>query len=137
MNNSKIRVLALFGLIATVGSTSAMAQPRIPFTVPFGFTVGAKAFAAGEYNVQEVASNIVLIQSLDGHGAMITMCRPGDGKKTDKPVLLFHQYGNRYFLSEFRYSGRGSALPISAGEKELLAGRESPKTQDVVASVRK
>jgi len=137
MNISTIRVLALSGLIATIGSTSAMAQTRIPFTVPFGFTLGAKTFAAGDYQVVKLSQDVILIQSSNGGGSTLALCRPGEPGKTDKPTLVFHHYGNRYFLSVYQYSKSGMAVPMSAGEKELIAGRASPRGNDVVALVGK
>jgi len=133
MNNSMIRVLALSGLIATIGPASVMAQVRIPFNVPFGFTLGAKTFAAGDYQVVKLSQDVMLVQSSDGHASMIALCRPGEPGKTGKPTLIFHHYGNRYFLSDFQYYHSGLAVPMSAGEKELIAGRASPKARDVVA----
>jgi hypothetical protein len=134
MNISMIRVLALFGLIATIGPLSAMAQDRVPFSVPFGFTVGAKSFPPGDYRITETVPDIIVLRTRDGHGLMVTLGHPGQPAKTDQPTLVFHRYGNRYFLSEVRLSNRGSVLPMSAGEKELIAARAEPKAREVVAS---
>lgn len=134
MNISKIRVLALFGLIATIAPSSVIAQDRVLFSVPFNFTVGPKSFPSGHYQVAEISPGVIFLQSRNGDDATVALCHSGEPGKAGKPTLLFHQYGNRYFLSEVRSSERGSALSMSAGEKELIAARTEARALNVVAS---
>ena len=138
MNQSTIRVLALCSLIATFGAVGAQAQAPVHFTIPFDFTVGRKAFAAGNYNVGELAPRVLLIRSENGHAAL-TVLANGDqpGKIPGKATLSFHRYGDQYFLFKVSNSNQGWGLPQSVREKELIAASASPANLDVIASSRK
>ncbi|MGA2601564.1 MAG: hypothetical protein ABSH09_31750 [Bryobacteraceae bacterium] len=134
-----VRVLALFGLIATLGPLTVKAQSRIEFTVPFDFTAGKQTFAAGDYIVsKEVPSHLILIQSAQGQGNAILVGGPDElNKLYGAAMLTFHRFGERYFLAKFSDYGSASALPLTTGEKELIAGRASPKSLNVIASSRR
>jgi len=134
-----IRVLALFSLIATLGPLTVKAQTRIKFTVPFDFAAGKLTFAAGDYVVsKEVPSHLILIQSLRGpEKAFFVGVPSGLNKVYGTAVLTFHRYGERYFLAKFADNESASALPLTTVEKELIAGRASPKSLNVIASSRR
>lgn len=134
-----IRVLALFSLIATLGPLTVKAQTRIKFTVPFNFTAGNKTFAAGAYIVsKETPSHLIVIQSVQGQGNAILVGGPNElNKLYGTAVLTFHRYGQRYFLAKFSDYGSASALPLTTGEKELIAGRAAPESLNVIASSRR
>jgi hypothetical protein len=136
MNTSKIRILALFSLVAAIGPSAVRAGDSYHFTVPFDFTAHGKSFAAGEYRVAELSANIFLIQKEDGHASALLI---GSG---DQPVknarhqatLTFTRYGDRCFLSKVSDSDRGWSLPKSAAEKELIATRVPPRSLSLVTS---
>jgi hypothetical protein len=53
-------------------------------------------------------------------------------------VMIFHHFGDRYFLSNVANPDRGWALPQSGEEKRMIAlaakNTQSPKKLDIVAS---
>ena len=57
----------------------------------------------------------------------------------DKTKLIFHRYGNRYFLAQIWSAGssRGRELPKSAKEREqaLTAHSQKPEQVTIVASL--
>ena len=97
-----IVTLALVTAVISVNAQSANSN-RVVANVPFEFSVGYKSMPAGEYSVQTItsASNGLLIRSADGK---ISALRLSDATETrkDKPAarLVFHRYGERYFLAE-------------------------------------
>lgn len=84
------------------GPAMAQFQHIVTANVPFAFTAGNKHFPAGECIVKYSASAFaVLVQSREGHVASLQMTIPmesGDGP-TD-PQLVFHRYGDEFFLAE-------------------------------------
>ena len=106
--------------------------------VPFDFVVNGKTIPAGQ----------CLIQSLDGMQTVLSISNgnqhdwilsigdpsPNPGKKT---ALVFHRYGDRYFLAEIKRTGKsGYQLPPTRLEEELQAQNIPEETLTLVASVR-
>lgn len=88
----------LLALGASTVSVSAHAQQHTLKTkIPFEFTVGDTRMPAGEYRIKEDRSFLVFetaghtaaVQSYDSHADSLS------GSK-----LVFHQYGDQYFLHE-------------------------------------
>ena len=106
-----ITMLALIVTLALVTAVvSANAQSannnKVVANVPFEFSVGYKSMPAGEYSVQTIASdgNGLLIQSTDGKISALRLSDTTDTTPASKDRaharLVFHRYGERYFLAE-------------------------------------
>ena len=127
--------LALLAAVQTV-----RAQEPVLANIPFTFTVGDTALPAGEYRVDKVrdGSSVLLIRCTEGKPAIMVMTLPASSNgPQDKAELIFHRYGNRYFLTQV-WSGGGSGgreLPKSAQEKEqaLAAHNATPEQVTIVA----
>jgi hypothetical protein len=133
-NTSNIRVMALFSLVAALIPAAAVAQSPTRFTVPFGFTVGQKSFAAGDYTVGEIYHSVLSIQNRDQSGGVVITTLPDEpGKVQGVATLTFHRYGDRYFLCGLSDPTHGWAVPKSKAEKELIAARASPKQLEILA----
>ena len=93
--------------------------------IPFAFQVGDKTMPAGDYWVERMPSGdgcLQLIRRTDSSATAAAPTIPVDAKNgQSEPVLVFHKYGNNYFLAEI-WTGdpRGHKLFKSAREKELL-----------------
>lgn len=126
----KTRIMAVAAALvaSTILATSTHAQVRAKADIPFEFTVGNKVLSPGEYDVQralESNKQAQLIRRTDGSSGVIVLTTPVDasGKKTE-PCLVFHRYGNEYFLSQIWLSqGLGLQLSESRREKELAGGK--------------
>jgi len=124
---TKIGLLVVMFMIAA--GTSAKAQSleyKLTANIPFDFTVADKKFQAGEYSLvrgqQTAGDTIVHISSANGRANInrvtIPVLRPAS---QDKATLVFHRYGDEYFLSQIWPAGgnTGRALPKSRGEKDV------------------
>jgi hypothetical protein len=129
--------------VATLAAASAFAQGNTPLrvTVPFDFAAGKNALTAGEYYVRiSYSPNAVWLQKADGGGGVVVLShgvRP-EGIAAETGSLMFHVYGNRYFLSQVFTSGmnQGAELPKSHDEVVQIAARHASKTITVIASLR-
>jgi len=97
-----VLVVALALSLAVVSANGQSTANRVVANVPFEFSVGYKALPAGAYSVQSIVNcDGILIQSADGK---ISALRLSDATRQikDKPKarLVFHRYGERYFLAE-------------------------------------
>jgi hypothetical protein len=125
--STKIVMLALI-TIAALG-VSAKAQSlgnQLKANIPFDFTVAGKKFAAGHYSIvraNEINGDLVLkISSLDVHSTVFPITSPVETLTArDKSVLIFHRYGDEYFLAQVWASGAttGRAFTMSRRERQL------------------
>jgi hypothetical protein len=127
----KSRVTSLLSIgIALVAVAAVQAQDKtVTANVPFSFYMGSNAMPQGSYRVDEFA-----------HGALVSMHSKDTvkslttyqivGKKQAEPArLVFHCYGQSYFLAEI-WSGDtsvGQALAVSQREKELAQNGPAPR----------
>ena len=133
------RITALLALALLAASQVVRAQEPLLVNIPFAFTAEKIMLPAGEYRVQKLSADsvVLLIQRTDQSVAacVISQAAQADTKESQSK-LVFHRYGDRYFLAEVWRAGelRGRQLPRSAMEKEqTLAREEAPDQVTIVA----
>jgi hypothetical protein len=126
---SSLMVLSL--LITAAG---AHAQTAARANVPFAFKVGTTQLPAGTYAIPENhGSNVVTIRNVQT-GSSVAMMGRQEYPSNKTNVLIFHHYGNQYFLSEIR-GDRGHqpmVFPATRQEKELKLAIASTNTANTV-----
>ena len=132
-----LRTLAVFviGLAAAgnVPAQSLSAQANIPFS----FVVSGKTLPAGEYNVRRGTSPDTMVIRGVQHGegafaAFVPTTVPSARRGIAR--LVFHRYGNQYFLAQVWTSGgQGEQIPPTRLERELIARGNNPNQPVVVA----
>jgi hypothetical protein len=95
----------------------------ITVNVPFSFYMGSSLMPQGAYRVSEFANGtVVRIAAAQGSAAKTVTTLDLVGKKEAEPArLVFHCYGNDYFLAEI-WTGdtsAGQGIARSTREKEL------------------
>jgi hypothetical protein len=135
MKNEMLKGIAMVSLIVALSvataaaNTDAQAGKRVVADVPFEFSVGYKTMAAGEYRIQIVnsANDALLIQSADGKSSALRLSEATDRNKDKTHArLVFHRYGERYFLAEvWTGTDTGRQLLKSQDEKAIQRERES------------
>lgn len=132
----------LFGalvIMVVAVAINAGAQIKAQADVPFSFIVGEKALPAGTYDVKDIATNAILV-ICDAHGSDSAMVQFHSAEKlhAQSPKLVFHKYGDRYFLYQVWYGEqRGMELRRSKYEKELqVASDQGSAPQEVVVALR-
>ena len=131
----------LFGalvIMALALAINANAQIKAQADIPFSFVVGEKALPAATYQVKDVAMNVIMIQGLDNKEAAMIQFNAAERRDAHTPKLVFHKYGDRYFLYQVWYGEqRGMELRRSKYEKELqLADNQGSAPQEVVVALR-
>src|SRR5262245_31892048 len=128
MKNATLRGFAKLGLLAVMmivaAGASAKAQSlnyRLTANIPFDFTVVDKKMPAGKYWIsraqQSQGDTLVQIRSTEGKAYAVRLTIPVNTLyETRNATLVFHRYGDEYFLSEVWPKG-GST------------GRQMPKTR--------
>ena len=125
-----VAVALLGAAIATVPCYAQWMSSRAD--IPFAFQVGNKTMPAGRYLIERVCDstpNLQMIRRTDSSAVVtaLTIGVDANGRKSE-PELVFHKYGNSYFLAEIWTGGaQGRQLLKSERERELAkesAGRE-------------
>jgi hypothetical protein len=122
-----ITMLMLVGavvLMAALVSAHAQTPVAVVADIPFEFGVGGKTLGAGEYSVREftTSGNALLIRSRDSKNAAVRLTNPIEKRDSaQQSKLIFHRYGQRYFLSEVWTVGErtGRQLHKSAEERAM------------------
>lgn len=133
----------LIGLVLTLSPLFAAAQltknETVVTQVPFNFIVGGKAIPAGKCVVRTIddAGNLLLVRNADATINFVSMVSAVDtpGKVSQDFALVFHRYGERYFLWGLRIEGSHVVyrLPENKLEKELRA-QNTPVTEETLIS---
>jgi hypothetical protein len=126
MKKQAFTTIALLSLFSILAATSAYAQSadRISMKIPFSFVVGEKTLPAGEYIVRNtISSRVTLIRNADGrrvHTTILTMPVPPETTPFTAK-LVFHRYGDQYFLHQVwtPASERGGQLSQSQAERAM------------------
>jgi hypothetical protein len=134
-----LTAIALFIAATFITAGKAIAQDyAVRATIPFNFTVNGSQLPAGNYTLgHDVTSPLVLkISDRTQHVGAMVLAMPSDAKRNANQ-LIFHKYGNQYFLSEIRSqeSGINVQLATSKQEKQAREGTELarlPVKNDVI-----
>jgi hypothetical protein len=141
-------LVLVVGLAFVSAVVSANGQSTaVRSNVPFEFIVGDRSLPAAQYTVKSIGSGgeVLAIDSRDANrSAMRMSSNLTSNTKSETPRLIFHRYGNQYFLAEVWTSESGKQLAKSKQERalqrELAAinpkGQNSYETIAIVASLR-
>ena len=105
----------------------------ISVDVPFEFSAGHSVFPAGKYTIRRAGVNtigVIRITSEDGKtdGVLLTNSAESIESK-DETALIFHRYGDQYFLFQVWAVGDtiGSEIPKSSMERQAARAIEVNK----------
>jgi hypothetical protein len=112
----------ILSLGITAGSSLLVAQDvRERGNISFEFQVSVRHLPAGTYDVSRAPDGVLTLQNTDSRTSTVTpMPISNGGNKNAESKLVFHNYGDHYFLTEvwFGDDRAGHALPQSKMEKE-------------------
>ena len=134
------QLLGMFGAALLVGfGLHAQGQQRLIADVPFDFTAGSSLFQAGQYNIEwGPIPAVVALRSADGRAAAMILANAVEARKLPGTAkLVFHRYGNDYFLAEVWKLGDsvGRRIPPGAREREMAQTLTPPTERTVLARV--
>jgi hypothetical protein len=116
MKTSKLVVSIVFATLVLL--TAASAQTKTQATIPFDFIVMDQTLPAGVYGLTMVGVGVLHINRLDGPGGALVVSYAAHSRQDAPNRILFHRYGNRYFLSQAWIGDTCHALALSDRERE-------------------
>jgi hypothetical protein len=154
MKKQVVKMLTMVGLVNVLGMVvmvgAAHGQSlgdKIRINIPFDFTVGNNKLPAGEYSIGRAqpssGDTILLISNLNKVANVLPITNAAqrvEPKHAD--TLVFHRYGDQYFLFQVWPAGAtvGRVIPKSRSEREVArnvgyevgAAVQKPKRVEVV-----
>jgi hypothetical protein len=135
-----LTAIALFIAATFITAGKAIAQDyAVQATIPFHFTVNGSQLPAGNYTLGSDITNprILNISDRTQHVHVMVLAMPSADEKRKANQLVFHKYGDQYFLSEIRSQESAINLQLATSKQEKRARTETqvaglPVNNDVV-----
>jgi hypothetical protein len=129
----------LFAAVLAVATLSpamhAQAPARAKAEIPFAFQVGSAHFEAGTYTFRDLAQHIISISSRSRSGLAVTRqetsVHPSPSSK-----IVFHKYGDRYFLAEVWASGDMDHVTVAKSKAEENVRKMQTNTASIAPESR-
>lgn len=121
---TKFSLLGAIVLVTTVASAQgqSLANP-IRANIPFNFSIGDKELPSGKYSVGRARQNsddtVLSLADVDGRSKAISTSSPTlTSRVKDNPTLVFHRYGDQYFLFQVWPAGETTGRQFSKSRRE-------------------
>lgn len=123
----RIVTIALSLAATLITSGSALAQAHaVKATVPFNFSLNGTWMPAGTYTIRTESNQGMVLRfaSREQKSTALAMGQIDISDPGQNGKLLFHKYGERYFLSEVRYPHSSTKVyfPPTRAEKKVREG---------------
>jgi hypothetical protein len=133
--------LMLFaGVLALLVTTAASAQTiQLKAEIPFGFIVSGVTMPAGEYLVRsQGVGGVLLISDLNSHRNSLMLTNACSSLKVaTKTKLVFHRYGDRYFLNQIWIAGNDSGRELPTSRRETEVARDFSMQEVVLVAAQR
>lgn len=131
-----VAVLLVIGFIPSVhaqqSNVEVKARPTTSITgavqvsIPFQFSVDGVTLDAGIYSVAMANERGVTIRSASGKQALVVLTNAVEnGTEVTAPKLVFHKYGDQYFLTQTWLGRSETGRQLFVSSEELKWARES------------
>jgi hypothetical protein len=125
--------------VLLLASTTQAQQNAVKADVPFDFTVGDRAYPAGEYTLRAALQDAGIMR-LDNTQEPLAGFIPSNSCSSAEPSketkLVFHRIGNRYFLYQIWTAGNLTGRQFPKGRAEVEYARNQDKPESVVVAAR-
>lgn len=110
---------------SAAGTTFAL---RIRAEIPFDFQVGGKRLPKGEYLIEQATeTGVVTIRHAKKGKAVVFNVIPGKTPDKPKSKLIFHRYGEQYFLARIWDGSSDIVLKLNKSSAEKKAAKLAKK----------
>jgi len=139
-----LTLIAVFAVSAI--AANAQTSGRVYAQIPFDFIVGDKTLSAGRYLVSSRMQDraALLVQNMKAKEFAIRLTNQvQDRRNRSNTRLVFHRYGQTYFLAEVWQGGESSGWSLRSSKAEQKLQREQStiaqngyETVELIASLR-
>ena len=129
----KKQLFVLLGMVLLVGVSAYAQTLNLKADVPFNFIISGATLPAGEYTIQGLgAGSAIAVRGPNPKANIVVLsqrCASIDATKQSK--LVFHRYGDRYFLTQLWVAGSDSGRQLAKSPREMEVARDYT-VQDVM-----
>jgi hypothetical protein len=131
MKNAVSKTLMTLGLVLLVLAPAYAQKTSATVNIPFSFTVDDVEMPAGEYVISSLNERVITLQHVGGREAKTAMTENGSSTNSDgSSKVVFHKYGNAYFLAAAWLPNSDHAREFFASAKEIQVAHSG--RQDIV-----
>ena len=135
----KKQILTFAGVLSLLfAAGSAYAQVvHVKGNIPFEFKVVDKTLPAGQYSLISSELNSHTVRVVNENGATVALIAANDvalPRAAEDTVLVFHRYGDRYFLAGLRTNGEDTTWEFPRGKAEREEAQRIEYQDTLVAS---
>ena len=113
---------------------SSNVSGTLRITIPVQFTVGTQRLSAGDYVITSVFDSSIRLQNVNDAKAIVVLTAlAGGGITVQGPKLVFHRYGDRYFLTEVWLGKGDTGRQLFASAEEIELARTQSQQRVIVA----
>jgi hypothetical protein len=127
--------MLMLSLLVSLAVTSVSAQSSAHFMrirIPFEFAIGNQTLAPGDYIIKRSVSDkpeMLLIRSVEGDsGGYVVTTNVQSKTRQSESKLVFHQYKDKYFLSQVWTAGDSAGRQLPQSGRERAVASELAKT---------
>jgi len=135
MKRQIAKLIGVLGLLLVAACANAQTL-KVKANVPFDFVVDKATLPAGAYYIQDVmpeSSTALAIRNFDvGIGRMLLSNPAQTLVASDDTRLVFHRYGDTYFLSQIWLQGSSEGRHIKMSKREAEVARNGQRDKDVI-----
>jgi len=137
--NKKLLVIALaLPLLMTAAASAQTVHMKV--TVPFNFIAVGTTLPAGEYDIQSLGAEekVLVIRNRNSAESVLVFSNSAEALNASTSTkLVFHRYGNRYFLSELWVEGDKLGHQTTPSSRETEVAMDSPGSEVVLLMARR
>ena len=136
MKNILFKLMTSTVLLFTVGSGLEAQSTRMQAAVPFAWQVDGQHLNAGDYVIARdtVAHVIRISDKATGKGLFLTPIPVSENNAATR--LVFHRYGDQYFLAEVVAPGVAGKLRVSPAEREAMQSLDRREMATIFIDIR-
>lgn len=140
MKYAKWILVLMLTMLPVLASAQLASNQKIVAQVPFEFVIGHQVIPAGECVVKwaTMDAKTLSIRNVDVKLQMFSWALPDQTNDVaGNYAMVFHKYGNQYFLRELEVRGSRTIyrLPESPAEAELTAKNVTATEQILIATL--
>lgn len=141
-----VMLIVAVAFTAAVVSANAQSSDKLSAVIPFDFAVGNQTMASGEYSVRSITRDgegLVIRSDDTGKSAIRLSNSIAPKRNKTQARLVFHRYGQRYFLAEVWAGGDSTGRKLRESREERAIrheferlARNTYETVELVATLR-
>lgn len=123
--------------LTTPAAKAQQSNLDLRFYVPFEFSINDKTFAAGNYQITYQSPHFLNVRNrTDQTSAFVSVLPPQSRDEGNGRVrLLFHRYGDRYFLTSVSSGAWESTYDFKISKEEERLAYENPRREGVITVI--